>query len=261
MHPHRPAPNFLFAKRLRPGRLHLPRATTATLAALSLSACASLPTTVPHRALTSIHRVGIVSLLGDEMHAYFKVGPVIRQAYIGPPLLKQWHIEKASVAAARGALAPRYRYVPLRYNPGDLEAKGYRPDRDRLNLGHIKADLRRLGEGKVDAIIVISTSGSVARVVGRKAWLAGYGFYRQSFLPGSPTVDYAAISMTVVSVGTQAALAANSGFTYRRLPAGLWTMNIMHMTAQQEVTLRTNVSNLVTGCVRNLVRRIGLGKL
>ncbi len=247
---------------------HRLRAGMLAALAVTLSACASTPTTVPHQDRAIIKRVGVISLVEDEIHAYFKVGPVmrekvgasVRETYLGPSVLGRWPINRSITAAAGKALDPRYQYVPLTYDPAKLAKEAYRPNPDYMNLERLKPDLQRISGGKVDTLVLISTSGSVTRVVGRKIWLAGYGFYRQSILPGAPTVDYAALRVTVVDGKTMKLLADRSAFATQRLPASLWEMNVTTITPQERNSLLEHVTGLLHRTVGQLIHEIGLGK-
>lgn len=247
---------------------HTLRTAAPVTVAVALTACASLPAKIPKTQRSEIRRIGVVSVVESEMHAYFKVGPVlrekvgasIRETYLGPPVLGRWSINRQLTAAAGRALAHRYRYVPLRYDPAKLARKAYQSDPDHMKLAPIKRDLRRIGNGNVDTIVLVSTSGSVTRVVGRKVFLAGYGFYRQSILPGAPTVDYAALRLTAINAKTMKPVAVRSAFTTRRLPAGMWNINVTTITPQQKKALRTHIGDLLQRTVSDLVQDIGLGK-
>ena len=236
--------------------------------AVALSACASLPATVPTAQRSEIKRVGVVSLVENEMHAYFKVGPVlrekvgasIRETFLGPPVLGRWRVNHRLVTAASKALGHRYRYVPLHYDPAKLARKAYKADPEHLKLGPIKHDLRRIGEGDVDTIVLVSTSGSLTRVVGRKVFLSGYGVYRQSILPGAPTVDYVALRLMAIDVKTMQPVATRSAFVTRRLPTAMWNINVTSITPQQRLALRKHVGNLLKRTVTDLVQDIGLGR-
>lgn len=247
---------------------HALRATMPAILTVALSACASIPTAVPQQVQGTIKRVGVVSLVESEMHAYFKVGPVlrekvgasVRETFLGPPVLGQWAINNQLAAVTGKALGPRYRYVPLRYDPAKLARDAYRKDPDHMSLAAIKADLRRIAGGRVDTIIIVSTSGSVTRVVGRKVWLRGYGFFRQSILPGAPTVDYAALRLTAVDAKTLKPLAVRSAFTTRRLPASMWKINVTTIKPEEKAALIKHVGALLEQTVTRLVQGIGLGK-
>lgn len=244
------------------------RAILLAALAAALSACASTPAALSHVDRSAIRRVGVVSLMEDAMHAYFMVGPVLREKvgaslrenFLGPPILGNWPINRNITDTVRGALGRQYRYVALDYNAGRLMRKAYQFDPDHISLEHIKDDLRRIGEGKVDAILLISGSGSVTQVVGRQIWLAGYGFYRQSILPGAPTVDYAAMRLSVLDMNTLRPLATRAVFTYRRLPASLWTIDVTNMTLEQQKTLRSHVRTLLQQTAKGLVHDVGLGE-
>lgn len=256
--------------KILPDHMQEPTLRAGMLAALvlALSACASIPSTVSHKERTAIRRVGIVSLMENEMHAYFKVGPVLRERvgasvredYLGPSVLGGWRVNRKVTEAVSEALAPRYRYVALDYDPGRLERKAYQADPNHLNLAHIKNDLRRISAGKVDTLIIVSTSGSLSRVVGRKVWLAGYGFFRQSILPGHATVDYAALRMSVIDAKTLQPVADRSAFSSRHLPTSLWDIQVTSITPPQKKSLRKHVAALLRETVQDLVQDMGLGK-
>lgn len=247
---------------------HLLRAAAATVLAAALNACASAPATVPAAQQAAIKRVGIVSLVGNEMHAYFKVGPVlrervgasVRETFLGPPVLGKWRIDRGLAAAAAKALSPRYTHVPLDYDPAKLSKKAYQSDPDRINLSAILPDLRHIDGGRVDIILVLSTSGSMTRVVGRKVWLHGYGIYRQSILPGAPTVDYVALSLTALDAKSLQPIAARSVFTTRHLPASMWNINVTAINPKERQALRDHISTLLKQTVAQLIQEIGLGE-
>lgn len=241
------------------------RWTMLAALAVVLSACASMPATVPHDLQAKIKRVGVVSLVENEMHAYFKVGPVlrervgatVRESYLGPAVLGRWLLNRRLAAATGKALGPRY--VPLRYDLAKLTTKAFKSDPEHMNLDAIKQDLRRIANGRVDTIIIVTTTGSTTRVVGRRVWLRGYGFYRQSVQPGAPTVDYAAVRLTVVDAKTMEPLADRSAFASRRLPTSLWDINVTTITPKQSKALREHVGSLLEQTVGRLVQAMGLG--
>lgn len=163
-----------------------------TAIAIFLAGCASTQP-LPDERRTTIKKVGVISLIGDEFR-FTKVGLTLFNSDEFTKNIAAWQLDKLAVQSATGVLReaePPIRLVAL---PTDhnLVNKLYRQEGEfgsYVNLKRIRDDLKTLlDKHPVDALIVIHNEQVLDPIQGTAILLYGPGLYYRNLPYAEPFV-------------------------------------------------------------------------
>ena len=252
------------SKSIRPGSRCRSRSQASRLflpvLALLLNACATSPQSLPNSVLGNIHSVGIVSILGDDVHSYaMHMAAIINRGT--SYFLPQWTMDDYARDVLRQSLNPRLHSVMLQSQARNLKRPAFDAEGSPKLTDLIPLLRPLVMESPVDAVLVISPASSRDPINATSVWLAGYGLYRLFSPGGTSTFEadmFVNVTLTLLDGATLQPLASASEFDFRRSFDDEWKQQLDNMPVRQREELEGKLKELLAKALRSLVHDEGL---
>ncbi len=207
----------------------------AALSVLVLVACGTYPLRPSPEMLAQTHRIGILSILGEEVEArYIGLTAFNNKYHLAPP--QGWELNRKSVEVASEALRQRgFEVVAIDYPRDEMwnryhddekypSVKGRENWRGHPRLPLLEDDLERLAKASgVDAFLILVPGGPTPRCGGVESCI-GYGEYGYGILNwrGGNADAYLSIELFLVPARSPGVGAWSYANTHVRLPFARW---------------------------------------
>lgn len=228
------------------------------LMAAAMAGCSTMPNHVAAESQESaIHKVGVISLLGDDAR-FYRAGPLMlptQHEFLSVP---QWGIDGYTRKIVRQSLAQRYQYVPLHYDAKGLEDKMESGKSERFHLSHVKDNLRRIMDGRVDALVLVVPATQDDLISGNSEPLVGYGMYRLTLMSQQIGAPYVGIKVMLLDAKTLKPISQHAESKYMSYYTAGWNTDFKNMPADERRQLEGNIKDLLAKELEIGLKKVGL---
>ncbi len=227
-------------------------------AAAITAGCSTMPN---HMAMqkerTSIHKVGVVSLLGDDAR-FYRAGPLMMPTKHEFMAVPQWGIDGYARKVVRQSLAKRYQYVPLHYDAEKVEDKMEVSKSERFQLSNVKAKLHQIVDGRVDAVVLIVPTTQDDLISGKSEPLVGYGMYRLTLMSQQIGAPYVGVKVMLLDAKTLKPISQHAESQYMSYYTAGWNTDFKNMPKDQRQQLEGNIKDLLARELKIGLKKVGL---
>lgn len=220
--------------------------------------CSTMPGHVAlHKEETSLHRIGVISLLGDDAR-FYRAGPLLlptEHKFLSVP---QWQIDSYAQKVVRNALADRYTYVPLHYDAKTLEDSMEVGNTETFDLNRIKDRLRKIVHGSADAVVLIVPTTEDDLISGQSEPLVGYGMYRLTMMSQQIGAPYVGVKVIVLDARTLKPISQHAESKYTSYYTAGWNDDFKDMPAQQRRRVEHDIKALLAKELKIGLKQVGL---
>lgn len=226
--------------------------------AAAMAGCSTMPAHMAAQSHEpSIHKVGVISLLGDDAR-FYRAGPLMlptQHEFLSVP---QWGIDGYTRKVVRESLAQRYQYVPLHYDAKSLEDKMEVSKSERFRLSHVKDKLHQIVDGRVDAVVLVVPTTQEDLISGKSEPLVGYGMYRLTLMSQQIGAPYVGIKVMLLDAKTLKPISQHAESKYMSYYTAGWSTDFKNMPADQRQQLEGNIKDLLAKELKIGLKKVGL---
>lgn len=234
------------------------RKTVVVLFSLVAAGCSSMPSHVAlHKEQRSLHKIGVVSLLGDDAR-FYRAGPLMLPTQHEFLPVPQWRIDTYARAVVRRQLAQRYQYVPLHYDPRALEDAMEVGDSERFRLGNVQGQLHKIVDGRVDAVVLIVPTTQDDLISGKSEPLMGYGMYRLTLMSQQIGAPYVGVKVVLLDAKTLKPISQHAESKYMSYYTAGWNTDFKDMPMVQKRQVEQNIKTLLSKELKAGLKQVGL---
>lgn len=204
-----------------------------------------------------IHKVGVISLLGDDAR-FYRAGPLMLPTQHEFLAVPKWRIDTYARKVVRSAMAQRYRYVPLHYDPKTLEDQMEVSKTERFDLANVKGNLHKIVDGRVDAVVLIVPTTQDDLISGKSEPLVGYGLYRLTLMSQQIGAPYVGVKVMLLDARTLKPISQHAESNYMSYYTAGWNTDFKNMPADQKRQLEANIKTLLAKELKIGLKEVGL---
>jgi len=227
------------------------------IAAAVLAGCSTMPNHMAAQQENAIHKIGVISLLGDDAR-FYRAGPLMLPTQHEFLPVPQWGIDTYARKVVRQSLAQRYQYVPLHYDPKRLEDQMEVSKSERFQLSNIKDKLNQIVAGRADAIVLIVPTTQEDLISGKSEPLVGYGMYRLTLMSQQIGAPYVGIKVMLLDAKTLRPISQHAESKDMSYYTAGWSTDFKHMPADQRQQLEGNIKDLLAKELKLGLKKVGL---
>jgi hypothetical protein len=237
------------------------RALLLILVALLIPGCASLQP-IDRERLNAMERIGVISLLGDEMQIK-KVGTTVFNNVEKYEQVGDWKIDEFVKGVVRDEIITngRLTYVELAGDQQELRQKYFERERaDKIaNPDSVKNELKQIADAaSVDTLVLVVRMATGDPFSDTNQYVYGYGLYHRSFFMYDQTGVFGRALIVVKDAKTMEELRKRGVPSKRVVDDSYWTLEFAQLPLEKRQYIENTIKDEMKASLKIQLNRLGL---
>jgi hypothetical protein len=228
---------------------------------LLISGCAALQPIDPEK-LTAIQRIGVISLLGDEMQIK-KVGTTVFNNVEKYEKVGDWKIDEYVKSVVRGEIVDnsRFVYVELTADQQALRQTYFEKERIKkaADAESVKDEMKQIAHtDSIDTLVLVLRMATGDPFSDTNQYVYGYGLYHRSFLSYEQTGVYGRMLVVVQDVKTMEEMRRRGVVAKKVVDNAYWTEEFARLPAGKQQYIEKTIKEEIGSSLKLGLNRLGL---